>query len=409
MGNAEILATAPVRMNLRASGLPDKGRRFFACVLFGALVAAAAGIAASQHVTSGDWREFAVLAAGAALAQYFVVHMSNNQVFHVAVAFTVAAALALPPRLIVLLCVIQHLSDWAKERYPWYIQAFNISNYLLGALAAHSISTVGTIDLTANDPAALARGVAACAVFITINHVLLAGMLSRARDRSPRESGLFSFDSLLSDGVLALFGLTLAILWDLDQWAVLIVLPPLVLIQRALTVPQLWAEARTDAKTGLFNARHFGRELAAELRRASRFRRPVSVVMADLDLLRAVNNKYGHLAGDAVLRGVADVVRRELRDYDTPARFGGDEFAILLPETGYDAACAIAERIRTAVATSDIPLRSRPATVRVAISVGVSTFPDDGATPETVLDAADTALYRAKLNSRNDTPAPPTH
>jgi diguanylate cyclase (GGDEF)-like protein len=170
-------------------------------------------------------------------------------------------------------------------------------------------------------------------------------------------------------------------------------------------VRQLWAEARTDAKTGLFNARHFNLELAAELRRASRFRRPVSVLMADLDLLREVNNNHGHLAGDTVLRRVAEVLKRELRDYDTAARFGGEEFTVFLPETDGESARAIAERIRAGVEAHEIPLAPRPGTVRATISLGLATFPYDGTTPEELLDAADTALYRAKLAGRNSVSA----
>jgi len=90
-------------------------------------------------------------------------------------------------------------------------------------------------------------------------------------------------------------------------------------------VPALEEEARVDPKTGLFNARHFAAELREELGRAKRFRRPMAVVMSDLDLLREINNSYGHLAGDAVLRGVAEIFQKQLRDYDIPARFGGEE------------------------------------------------------------------------------------
>jgi diguanylate cyclase (GGDEF)-like protein len=123
--------------------------------------------------------------------------------------------------------------------------------------------------------------------------------------------------------------------------------------------------------------------------------------MGDLDLLREVNNNHGHLAGDAVLRGVAEVLTRELRDYDTAARFGGEEFTILLPETDREGARAIAERIRAGVEAQEISLAPRPGTVRATISLGVATFPHDGASVDDLLGAADTALYRAKLAGRN--------
>src|SRR5579884_1847321 len=119
--------------------------------------------------------------------------------------------------------------------------------------------------------------------------------------------------------------------------------------RRRMRGPQLQAEARVDPKTGLYNARYFATALAAEIARASRFERPMSLIMADLDLLRDINNSYGHLAGDAVLKGIAEIFRAELRHYDVPARFGGEEFSILLPETPPQQAFEIAERIRRSV------------------------------------------------------------
>src|SRR5881296_4436262 len=138
----------------------------------------------------------------------------------------------------------------------------------------------------------------------------------------------------------------------MNPWLIPFAVAPLILVHRSLSVPQLQAEARVDPKTGLFNARHFAAALAEELGRAQRFERPMSLIMADLDLLRDINNTYGHLAGDAVLKGIAEVFRTHLRHYDIPARFGGEEFSILLPETPPEQALEIAERIRRAVADS---------------------------------------------------------
>jgi diguanylate cyclase (GGDEF)-like protein len=245
-------------------------------------------------------------------------------------------------------------------------------------------------------------GLGGAVSFVAVNHALLVPMLAMARNYSARESGLFSFDSLSVDLVLAFLGAGLAVFWLLDAWALPLVLSPLLLIHRALAVPQLQAEARIDGKTGLANARHFGNELAAEVARAARFGRPLSVLMADLDLLRSINNAHGHLAGDAVLRGVADVFRAELRDYDTACRFGGEEFAILLPETPPEHALEIAERIRDSVAArtfgdDDAGLESVSATV----SIGIAGFPLDGSSADELIHAADLALYRAKRDGRN--------
>src|SRR5439155_6519309 len=191
-----------------------------------------------------------------------------------------------------------------------------------------------------------------CIAYVVVNHSLLATMFRLGRGISVHESGLFTGESLSAELVLAALGVGVATFWHSNPWLIPLALAPLVLINRSLSVPALQMEARVDPKTGLFNARHFAAALADELTRAQRFDRPLSLMMADLDLLRDINNNYGHLAGDTVLRGIAEIFRQQLRHYDIPARFGGEEFSILLPETPPEQALEIAERIRRAVAES---------------------------------------------------------
>ena len=123
--------------------------------------------------------------------------------------------------------------------------------------------------------------------------------------------------------------------------------------------------------------------------------------MADLDLLRDINNSYGHLAGDAVLKGVADVFRMQLRHYDVPARFGGEEFSILLPETSDEEALEIAERIRREVAERAFDVETSSQPIRATISIGVAAYPRDGQDGNELIHQADLAVYRAKLQGRN--------
>src|SRR5437870_6598946 len=196
--------------------------------------------------------------------------------------------------------------------------------------------------------------------------------------------------------VLAMLGIGVAAFWRSNPWLVPFALAPLMLIHRSLHVPRLEEQARVDAKTGLFNARHFGTVLNEELARAQRFNRPLSLIMADLDLLREINNTYGHLAGDAVLAGIARVFQAQLRHYDVPARFGGEEFAILLPETPPDQALEIAERIRRAVAEREFEVETSSEPIGVTISMGVASAPGDGTDPNELVHNADLAVYRAK-------------
>ena len=227
--------------------------------------------------------------------------------YHTSVVFLVAAALLLPPELIVLIPLVQTIPEWLKERYPWPIQVFNISNYTLDALAAWGVSTLIPTTARADRRRPIARfavgGLVAALIFVAMNHILVAVILKFGRSHTFRETGLFTAESISIDLVLDVLGVSLAAFWHWNPWLIFAALAPLVVVHRSLSVPQLQAEARVDPKTGLYNARYFATTLAAEIARAARFERPMSLIMADLDLLRDINNSYGHLAGDAVLEG----------------------------------------------------------------------------------------------------------
>ena len=347
------------------------------------------------------WTTFVILATIAAVAQLFVVRTPRNQSYHTTIVFLIPAAMLLPPALVALIGVLHHLPEWLKTRSVWYIQIFNICNWTLSMMAAYaSFHAIVRTQPDSHVVYALA-GLTAAAAMVAVNHVLMAPMLHLARGHSLRESGLFSFPSLSTDLVLAMLGVAMGAFWSRNPWLIPFSVAPLLLIHRSLSVPQLQEEARVDPKTGLFNARHFAAALHEELQRAERFERPLSLVMADLDLLRDINNTYGHLAGDAVLQGIAEVFRSQLRHYDVPARFGGEEFAILLPETPPEQAFEIADRIRRAVAgrTFDVETSSEP--IRATVSIGVAGFPRDGGDANELIHQADLAVYRAKLQGRN--------
>ena len=377
--------------------------RLYAVLVLGA---AAAGVAATWLHTSPSghvWLIFAALAAGATVAQAFPVQ-SRNMLYHTSVVFLVAAALLLPPQLLVLVAIAQILPDWARERRPWALLGFDAANYTLNALAAwgaaHLVQAHGTGLVTDAHLRFALAGLAACIAFVASNHLLVAAVLRPDCDRF-RGASLASLESVSVDFVLTVLGISLAAFAETNPWLVFAALAPLVVVHRSLSVPRLQAEARVDAKTGLYNARWFASSLAAELGRAARFERPMAVIMADLDLLREINNTYGHLAGDAVLRGVADIFRRELRDYDVPARFGGEEFSILLPETTADQALEIAERIRRAIAARPFAVSTASEPVHATVSIGVAAFPQHGLDAEEIVHRADVAVYRAKLQGRN--------
>ena len=298
--------------------------------------------------------------------------------------------------------LIQHIPEWLRSRSTWYVQSFNILVFTIATMSAWGAADVvqGADGLIASDDVRFAlAGTAAAVVLVVLNSALLAPMIRWVNGHPMRQ--LFSYQGLSTEFVFAALGVVLAAFWLQNPWLVPFAIAPLLLIHRALSVPQLQAEARVDPKTGLFNARYFASALTDELSRAQRFERPLSLIMADLDLLREINNTYGHLAGDAVLKGIAEVFRVELRHYDVPARFGGEEFSILLPETPPEQALEIAERIRRAVAarTFDVETSSEP--IRATVSIGVSGYPKDAQDPNGLIHQADLAVYRAKLQGRN--------
>jgi diguanylate cyclase (GGDEF)-like protein len=203
--------------------------------------------------------------------------------------------------------------------------------------------------------------------------------------------------------------ITLAV--GLSPLLVLIALPTVFLVRRFLVFPILVAQSRKDSKTGLLNVSTWESEAEAELSRTVRTRNPVALALVDIDHFKVVNDTYGHLVGDRVLKAVAEALTSQSRDYDRAGRFGGEEFVLLLAQTGYGDACKIAERLRGYIASLEIPTDDRPGapTLKVTISIGVTSFGRDESYELTdLLAAADSAMYAAKQAGRNQVAfAPP--
>jgi diguanylate cyclase (GGDEF)-like protein len=159
-------------------------------------------------------------------------------------------------------------------------------------------------------------------------------------------------------------------------------------------------EALTDPLTGLWNRRHMGETLTREVTRALRFGHEVSLIILDVDDFKRINDRLGHLQGDLVLEAVADLVKDATRTIDVAARYGGDELALILVETGSEGATILAERLRERVRDTEVPLRDG-GTMAVTISVGVATIPDSAEDLESLVDGADRALLRAKRSGKN--------
>jgi diguanylate cyclase (GGDEF)-like protein/PAS domain S-box-containing protein len=173
-----------------------------------------------------------------------------------------------------------------------------------------------------------------------------------------------------------------------------------IVIEHEQAQRELERQARTDFLTGLINRRYFVERAEAELLRSRRYAKALSLFMLDIDHFKRVNDRCGHKTGDLVLQQLAEVMRRVLREVDIIARIGGEEFAVLLPETGGARAAEVAERLRREVAASAMRTETE-APVSVTISIGVTTLADDSGSVDSLLRAADGALYAAKNSGRN--------
>ena len=169
-----------------------------------------------------------------------------------------------------------------------------------------------------------------------------------------------------------------------------------VAINHADLFAQMQQQALTDALTGCYNRRSFEMQLDRELQVATRLHQPLSLLMLDLDRFKQLNDTVGHDAGDAALRKLADCFREELRGVDTPCRFGGDEFALILPQAYADGASVVAERLRSRIEQIEFPEFGR-----LTVSIGIAAYPLHGASRAGLVSAADMALYSAKRAGRN--------
>ena len=176
--------------------------------------------------------------------------------------------------------------------------------------------------------------------------------------------------------------------------------PASVALDNALLLKRAEALSVTDDLTGLYNSRYLNLVLRRETKRASRSGRPLSLLFIDLDGFKAINDTHGHLFGSRALVEAAAVIRRSARETDVVSRFGGDEFALVLPDTGGEGAFAVGERTRERIAAHTF-LAGDGLDIRLTVSVGVATLPDVAASAEELVQAADKAMYQVKDSGKN--------
>jgi diguanylate cyclase (GGDEF)-like protein len=172
-------------------------------------------------------------------------------------------------------------------------------------------------------------------------------------------------------------------------------------IENARAVEKIQELTITDDCTGLYNARHLHKTLETEVYRSSRFAYEFSVLFIDLDHFKRVNDTHGHLVGSKLLAEIGYLIKAQLRLIDYAFRYGGDEFVILLPQTGKEQALVVAKRLREALRTSTF-CQEEKLNLKVRASMGLSTFPHDAKTPQDVIRQADEMMYMVKNTTRDN-------
>jgi len=386
-------------------GLPVRARFYIPAV-----IALAAGAVAAELLADPgpplDPTLLAIAIVLCAVGNLFEVFAPANFSFQPNLVVFLAAALLLPPWAIAVLAVVSFVPGWLVHRFPWYMVAFNVANYTVAGVAAHAIvhlqGAFGS-NWSPNFESAAALAGAAIA-FVLINHALIVAVVTLARGRSLRRSIDDMVVCLPIDTALALTGACFAALWAFTPPLALLAAGPMVLIYRALWVPLLEHKSRTDSKTGLYNSEYLGKELEDALESADRSGSRLSIVMIDLDQLRLINNRHGHLAGDQVIRAVSEVVSAgAATNQGIAARFGGDELCILLPSMSLDRARDVADELRAEIEEIEVPVEGDGEVMAITASTGVAAYPDHAETVDGLLRAADAAVYDAKLGGRNRT------
>ncbi len=374
------------------------------CFIFaiGLLTVATVAVAQATTGTTFDIPLLAVCTAICAIGSFYEVQLPSGPWLQPALPAFVMVALLLGPLAATVAAIAVFVPGAIRRRESAYRVAFNSASLCLAGVAAGAVTgLLDHSDQRSHDVAGLFAGTV---VLIAVNHGLLSVVSSLARGVSlvrAAAAGLRFADSfgmaLAIDGALALTGASLAALYSSYPEALPLAAGPFALACSALWLPKLRHASQTDAKTGLFNFTHFRQLTSAALQASERTGDPVSVLMIDLDHLRAVNNRHGHLAGDELIAAVATIIEERSVNRGSAARFGGEEFCVVLPGATAQEASAVAEEIRAHVADRHVDTDGPPATV----SVGIATYPEHGPGLDAVLHAADMALYDAKLGGRN--------
>ena len=371
--------------------------------------AAACAALAQLHGTGRQWTVLAVLAV-LALVVVEIGHRIDSAQVGAGTDFrrdqlsvwSIAGAIVMTPGQAVLLLAGVCGYLWLRLQRPagelGYRAVCRASVALLGCLGA-SVLVSATAPAWSGAPARVADLLAVLVALVgyaALTHGLQAVGLLTLGGRGAAVVG--SADQPLAELARLCLGGLVAYLAVSNPELTVLAVAPMVALQRGRASREVEAAAMFDAKTGLLNALAWEQLTRRELIRGRRASYPVAVLLIDIDRFKQVNDRLGHLAGDAVLRAVAGALAQGVRTSDAVGRFGGEEFVVVLPNAGSREALRIAERLRARISDVQVAAHEQP---RVSASIGVACAPRDGDELAELLRAADAALYRAKEHGRN--------
>jgi diguanylate cyclase (GGDEF)-like protein len=397
-------------------GLPPWLRTYIIAVVFANLLA----ICFTAQLGLGSGRDLALLgilvACDAATIEVSRRTGENAGVIKdVHGVWELPVAILLPPVYAMLVPVLRlALAQWRIRQVPLHRRAFSAAvvalSYGAASFCFHAV-TSSPIAAGFGSGSHTSGWVLAVAIAGSLQWVVNTAMMLpafKATDPAVRiRDMVLARETVQNDVAELCVAVLVTLALAVSLITIVFALPFVTLLQRSFRHAQLVNASRIDSKTGLLNAGTWEREAAAEVARAVRTRTPLAVALVDIDHFKAVNDTYGHLAGDTALKVIARTFRIFLRDYDLIGRFGGEEFALLLPHTKALDAYGIAERIREHIAAMPIDLGGahNAGDARVTVSVGVAALGAHwdvaGGQITDLLAAADRALYQAKRAGRD--------
>ncbi|HEY2724363.1 MAG TPA: GGDEF domain-containing protein [Pseudonocardiaceae bacterium] len=382
-----------------------------------ALVAASPWIA---PVGARDWWRFAILVlvsvvnveCGRSIERLREIAAEGVPYVNLQAVWIFAGLLLLPAPLLAALIVVTYTHMWFRvsRRIVVHRWVFSAGTVVLASATGAAIlaASVGYPGLPMDGPAGLLAIVGAALGYWLVNYSLVVGAILLSAPDAPARTALGDPGEQLIMAATIGLGVAMAGLLAFLPWLVIVLTATVLALHRGLLMHQLLAAARADAKTGLANSVYWFEIAHKELARAQRLDSQLGVLILDLDHFKRVNDIHGHLVGDNVIVAVSRVLKREVRTYDLVGRFGGEEFAVLLPAIdGHAELLRVAERIRARIAELEVSVSpgmdrsGHHAVTGLTASVGLALYPTHGRFIERLVLAADTACYAAKNAGRD--------